>query len=63
MPAFCASCTEERADLEAVWQDGRRVHLCGDCREGPLRGGSYSFGGGSATRAADANGNRWRRAR
>lgn len=45
-PAFCASCTEERSDLVPEWMNGRKVHLCRDCREGKVRGGSYSFAGG-----------------
>lgn len=54
---FCASCTREAGDLELVWQDGKRVALCADCREGPVRGGNYSFGG-SLSRSSKANGNR-----
>lgn len=44
---FCASCVQERADLVGEWQDGRLVMLCVDCRVGEIRGGRYSFDGGS----------------
>lgn len=60
MPSFCASCTDERADLEMVDFDGRLVAMCGPCRKGEVRGGNWSFGAPSVDRRANAHGNRWK---
>lgn len=41
---WCASCTNEADDLVAEEQDGKRVLLCGACREGSVR--LFTFAGG-----------------
>ena len=40
---FCAHCGNERSTCEPTEFDGKVVLMCWDCREGPIRGGGYTF--------------------
>ena len=40
---LCAHCVNERDDCEVEEFDGKQVQMCFLCREGPIRGGCYTF--------------------